>query len=152
MSKTTHTVINALYGFIFGVALYFAGTIMVWSFYPYSTAEIQTPIKVLNENKEVAINGVIIMELNIDKRTDVFPDVTRNVICDSGRTYQVPNNQVTAPRPKGTYVSTVKFDMADTLLVGEHCFFRFTNDYKVNPIRSIVKTWDSEIFTITAKE
>lgn len=146
--KHSYTVLNALYGFMFGVALYFAATSMYWAFFPYRTAEIQEPIEILNEYHEVVPGEAIVMKLSINKESDIFPDVSRNVICTSGRIYQVENNPVTTARPKGEYTTIVRYGLSTDAVPGEKCVFQFKNEYKVNPIRTIVKVWTSEEFNV----
>ena len=139
---------NATIGFIVGVFLMTAIQIVWWQFVPYPTADVTVPIEVLNANNEVQRGGDIMLLVIFDKQSDITPEVSRNIICNTGNIYGVETAMDGRSRPTGKFVAEVEFRLTENAKVGEICYFQFQNDYKVNPIRTIRKVWQSEPFTV----
>lgn len=138
---------RAVIGFAVGSIIYIACVFLVWTLYPYKTAEIVEPMKVLNENHIVRGGEPLALELSINKQSDITPSVSRNVVCrDTIYFVDAPQSGGRA-RPKGQYTATVTFNLP-TIPVGEECYFQFTNSYQVNLLRTINKVWKSELFKI----
>jgi len=139
----------AITGFLAGVAVFYAGQLLVWQFAPYKTATITVPIEVLNANNEIRPGEDILMLIIFDKQSDITPEVSRNIICNTGSVYDVEASSGARSRPTGKFVAEIEFKLTDRAKVGEICFFQFQNDYQVNPIRVIRRVWQSEPFTVT---
>jgi hypothetical protein len=142
--------INILAYIVLSIALVLMLVLLFWIVYPYKTADIQEPIKVLNENHQVAPNEKISMELHITKY-ELYPVETTNTIICGTRIYVVgsvlPKGSSTLP--KGSYVRIQDaYTLPGDAMPGETCQFTFHNDYKVNPIRVVTKEWRSESFTV----
>lgn len=135
-------------GFIVGVGVLYGLQAVWWQFGSYETAEVAVPIKVLNEYNEVPQGGVLKLFLIFDKRTNIAPQVSRNIICESDNTYQVASPNTDSSRPSGKFTATLNFTISEDIPVGEICFFQFQNAYQVSPLQVINKTWSSEPFTI----
>lgn len=125
-----------------------------WQLYPYKTADVVEPIKILNENKQIAPKEKIIMELKISKY-NLFPVVTNNsILCDNGRIYTIDSimPQGKSSLPVGTFTRVQSnYSLPSDIDNGSTCHFEFQNTYEVNPIRKIIKTWRSETFTVKEK-
>lgn len=125
-------------------------TAIYWLFFPYKTADIVEPIKVLNDNHEIAHNEPIKMELHITKY-ELYPVSTTNTITCGSLIYVIgsvlPKGSTTLP--KGSYVRLQDaYTMPGDAPVGASCEFVFHNEYEVNPIRTVIKEWRSESFTV----
>ncbi len=122
-------------------------TALFWTLYPYKTAEIEIPIQILNENKQVKIGEPILMRVVIDKQSDLTPEGSVYLRCSDGSIVELQSSVVN--RPPGKYETVVsKYRMPERAIVGSMCTFNFRNVYQVNPIREIVKDWYSEEFQI----
>lgn len=120
-----------------------------WAVYPYKTAEVVEPMEVLNENKELTRDELLQLTFTFTKYTDISPTVARNVLCLDGSTHFVAVQPSTGDsRPTGTFTASPKYGITDGTPANVLCFFQFTNEYEVNPIRTITKVWRSESFTI----
>jgi len=123
--------------------------IAFWLVFPYKTAEVVEPMEVLNENKELTPNELLQLKFTFTKYTDISPTVSRNVLCSDGTTHFVAVQASTGnSRPTGTFTANSKYGLSESMPTDVTCFFQFTNEYDVNPIRTITKVWRSESFTI----
>lgn len=126
-------------------------TAIVWTIYPYKTADIVEPVNIMNENNEIRQNETILMELKITKH-NLYPVESNNaILCDNGRIYTASkmNPNGSASLPVGTYTRIQDaYSVPGDAEIGTTCHFEFQNSYKVNPIRTIFKTWVSEDFKI----
>jgi hypothetical protein len=139
----------ALTNFVIGVLVFLIGQFIYWQVFPYQTADIETPMVVLNENKEVRVGGELRLFLEINKQSEYTPTVSRNIVCDDRSVHFVQSTQTGGTaRPQGVYTASPVFIVPTDLPVGATCEFEFQNDYPVNPVRTITKKWRSEPFTI----
>ena len=150
VSKSMKAINLAIYGIfiMIGVALIVC---IFWLVYPYKTAFIVEPVKVLNTNHQIAHNEKIKMELHVTKYHLYPVQVDDSILCNDGRIYTIgsiiPNGK--ASLPVGTFIRIQNaYSLPGDAEVGATCHFEFQNTYKVNPIRSIIKTWKSENFTV----
>lgn len=136
---------------VIAVAGLFLLLIIFWMVYPYKTAEIKTPVKVLNENNEVAIGEAVLLEVSVTKYSNVVPNRTELITCDDGTiTFLSPGR--TSNLPPGTYTFVNDNNvLPPKLAIGSVCRYHFRYTYKVNPIREIFKEWDSEPFTVVRR-
>lgn len=141
--------VKAFMGFLFGMAFYFSILLIWWQFAPYQTADVAVPIKVLNENHEVGADRLLRLEFEFTKYTSVNPNVSRNIICIDDTVHFVRQNPTSGvTRPIGTFTARPVYELEDTVPTNTECYFEFTNEYQVNPVRVITKQWFSEPFTI----
>ena len=136
------------------VIVFAAGFILLaifWMVYPYKTAEIKTPVPILNENNEIARGDTVLLKVVVTKYTDVAPERDELITCDDGSiTFINPGD--TTNLPPGTYTFTNdKNTLPEKLVVGAVCKYHFRYSYRVNPIREINKEWDSEPFTVVGR-
>ena len=137
------------------IVILFAAAFMIlaifWMVYPYKTAEIKTPVPILNENNEIARGDVVLLKIVVNKYTGVAPERDEFITCDDGTlTFINPGN--TTNLPPGTYTFTNENNiLPEKLVVGAVCKYHFRYTYKVNPIREITKEWDSERFTVVRR-
>jgi hypothetical protein len=139
------------YAFSTVVIIFAAGFILLvifWMVFPYKTAEIKQPVPVLNENNEVAIGDNLELKVSVTKYSDAFPNRTEIITCDDGSiTFVDPGR--TSNFPPGTYEFVNDSNVIpDKLIPGATCMYHFRYTYRVNPVREIVKEWDSEPFLV----
>lgn len=128
--------------------LIFGAINILWLTWPYSVVDIEEPIPVLNENHEIAIGEPIVLQLNIDKQTDIAPDSnTANITCNDGNLVTMTSEPKFIPVGQFTVISD-RYALPPKVAIGAECQFNFLNTYEVNPIRTISKTWSSETFTV----
>lgn len=131
--------------FISGVSL----LIIAWLLLPYSVADIEEPIKILNTGREIVIGQPIIQELKITKPNNEPPtDASRALLCDDGNLVTfapVAANNL----PVGSYrLINDSYILPPKVAVGSECVFIWRQSYKVNPIRAIQVEWRSESFKV----
>lgn len=125
--------------------------ILFWSLFPYKTSDVVEPIKILNENHQIKLGERIKMELHITKYNLYPVDAANSLICSNGRIYVIASIMPKGASilPKGTYIRVQDaYSLPNDAEIGTTCHFTFQNSYKVNPIRSIVKSWRSEDFEV----
>jgi hypothetical protein len=130
------------------LAMSFMGLLLFWLLAPYEVSEVQVPIKILNENKEIPVNDNIIMELEVNKPNDrPVATASRSIVCDDGNLITLAPSVNNLPVGEYTIVNDT-FVLPPKTRPGAKCSFVFVNTYKVNPIREITKTWTSEEFLV----
>lgn len=140
----------AIYGIFIMIGLAMI-VVIFWLVYPYKTADIVEPIPILNKNHQIAPEEAIVMELDVTKY-NIYPLEAYNaILCSNGRIYVigsiVPNGK--SVLPVGHFIRKQdSYHLPGDAEVGTTCHFEFQNTYKVNPIRSVIKTWKSEDFTV----
>ena len=144
-----HGIRNSIIGFAIGVVIYFVVLALVWLLYPYQTANVTVPIDVTNLNHQVSKTGKLQLSLYIDKQSDYTPTVSRNIICNDSKVYLIPASGAGgSARPRGKFIAESSYPLPLTIHVGDKCVFVFMNEYKVNPLRTITKTFTSEVFEV----
>lgn len=121
-----------------------------WAVYPYETADVEQPIKIVNPNKEIAIGDKIIMELKIDKASNIKPGGRRFITCNDGNLVTLSSLVTRLPSGTYTYIND-QYVLLPKVQPNSRCTFHFVNEYRVNPIRVIEKEWVSEQFLVLPK-
>lgn len=142
------TLKNALIGFMLAAGGYLLMMALWWSFGPYPTADVFEPIEVTNENNIVQPGETLNILIRFNKETDISPVVTRSLICNENESYFITVDDRSSSRPKGKFVGVAMFNLPESIPNNSTCVFEFSNVYQVNPIRTIVKNWESEPFTV----
>lgn len=123
------------------------GVVAVWLLKDYPTTYVEEPIPILNENKQIAIGEPIEMKLHIHKNNEYASSSSSTILCSDGNLFNLPSKSVNLPKGEYTLVS-LSYIMPATATVGTTCTFKFTNNYKINPIRTQTRVWESERFTV----
>lgn len=119
-----------------------------WIIYPYHLPDIKEPIPILNQDNKIAVGENIRMQLEINKRAATVNNNTVFITCDDGNLVTM-SSENTKNLPVGTFVVVSdSYVLPPKVKVGSVCTFHFRNNYKVNPIRSITKDWQSEPFEV----
>jgi len=123
-------------------------TVMWWTLYPYKTADIVEPVKVMNLNNKVRKSDKLRLRLIVNKQTTVTPTVSRNMACDTG-TFLVPIPSTGGvARPVGKSEAISSYLIPEDIPINSNCVFVFSNSYQVNALRVINKEWRSEEFKV----
>lgn len=145
--------IRAFIGFVLAVSIYVFFIFLYWSFFPYDTAEVVVPMEVENTNNQVVRGEPLRLRLDVDKRSDYRPIISRNVVCGTKVFLIAPNFQGGGDaRPQGQYEAHTEYMLPKDVPANTDCTFIFINEYQVNPVRTITRTWVSEKFQIIEGE
>lgn len=144
------TIEKILVKFILISAVFITWLGVFWAIYPYQTADVEQPIKIMNPNKEIAIGDKIIMQLKIDKPSDIKPGGRRFITCNDGNLVTLATLVTRLPSGTYTYINDA-YTLLPKIAAGSRCTFHFVNEYRVNPIRVIEKEWVSEQFLVLPK-
>lgn len=128
--------------------IYMVGLLIYWQIQPYQLPYIKEPIKILNEDHEIAIGEPIRMEVEVRKPypTHVINQTPR-IECDSGNLVTLVGRP--ADLPVGEYtITSDSYLLPPKVLVGETCRFYFQTTFQVNPIKTVQQDWSSEPFTV----
>ena len=125
----------------------FVGLMLFWTVFPYQVSDVQEPIKILNENKQIKIGEPIEMELIVNKPTDIKPIGSVYITCDDGNLVTMNSSVTNLPVGKYTVINN-RYLLPPKVMVGAKCQFNFRNVYQVNPIRDITREWNSESFEV----
>lgn len=145
---TKRHITNALTAFALFSTVYLTGLLVWWQFYPYQTASVEVPIEVQNKDDIIPKDEPIHLVIVATKSTNLRADISTGIICSNGDYYGATATQGGRRLPEGTFIRNRFFLMDKDVPADETCFFRFNLDYKVNPIRTIHKVWDSEPFEV----
>lgn len=125
---------------IFGLMLY-AGYLLL---YPFNPIDIKNPRRVINP--EVKQGELLFFETEYCKYTSVPAEVSRQFV-DGVIYYTEP---YTSDVPIGCHTIAPSIQIPENLPPGEYSL-RITTSYKVNPLRTIMRTGETENFLVLAK-
>lgn len=117
-----------------------------WLLYPYDVISVESPIKIMNKDKTVRAGGMLIYEVKYDKKMDVSGRLTRKLV----------NSYVVDLRPSIVTHGVGKGRALNVLHVPEWAsdgeyYMTWSAEYKVNPIRTVRVTRQSEEFTVVKR-
>jgi hypothetical protein len=119
-----------------------------WLFYPYNPIEYNVlPYPVLNENHQVRPGQILEYTVDYCKYTDVYPEVIKRYV--DGLIYEQPAGRGLVY--EGCRVQIVDNLVPSTLLPGYYRM-QVIIEYKMNPIRTITYTNETEAFEVLPKE
>lgn len=120
------------------------GIFFYWSFWPFQPIIMQTPIEVMN--KQVKAGESVLLNMNFDKRSDCTPDIKWYLV--DGFVLRLSDSGVKRPQGKQNYIREVVIpETAPTHRV----HLRIEYSCRVNPVRVMQYSWDSEEFEVLAK-
>lgn len=141
-----------LSGMVLTFAFGFMLLVIFWLIYPYKIASIEEPIEVLNPNNEVAVGENLRLEVRVTKYDEIYPDRSEYITCNDGSlTFIDPGTAKIVPPGKYVIVNDDNV-ISPGIHIGSRCRFHFQYTYKVNPIRNVIKEWDSEEFLVLRGE
>lgn len=155
MSHIISVLIRATIGFFVAAFAWGVLTVAYWLYWPYTVAQLEQPIKVLNINNEVEPGGRIDLLIRVSKTGDYQVDrdrIVRGLQCPNGAFYGVEPEDSAINLPVGQFERVRGFKLTEAAVQVEDCNFIFRLEYPVNPLRVIVETWVSENIDIVEVE
>lgn len=141
--------------FVFGF-LMTAGTIIALQFVYYNyidtyrLPEVQQPIEILNENKEIAVGETILMRIIVEKFEEAETNIDPSITCDDDNLITLKTGASTLPVGSFNVVQD-RYTLPPKVEVGSVCEFNFVGTYRINPYVSKVETWTSEQFKVVER-
>ena len=122
-----------------------AFTTLLWYWYlrPYNPLEIEQPLIVLNQNKEVKQGEILEYLCVFNKNTDIKPRINRRLI--DGIVYAFPQTRPTNPVGANNFTCTA--EIPHSIPVGTYVLDT-SACYQMNPIREVCVDFTTEEFTV----
>jgi hypothetical protein len=129
-------------------ALAIISVVLYWFLNDYKTVEFEVPHKILNENKRVMQDGLLIQEIKYCKYTTLTPLISKHF--QNGLLYLLPD--IVSPKnPLGCGTNIVSDHIPEDLPPGTY-ILKTTFKYRVNPIREIDIFTETEPFEVISNE
>jgi hypothetical protein len=114
-------------------------------FYPFKTVDyVNTPFPVLNPNKTVQMGDAVRYRVSYCRYTPLVTNVTR--LLENDIIYNLTSGTINTPVGCGTTVNTVLIPKG--VIPGIYRIVS-TATWRLNPLREINKTVETESFTVT---
>lgn len=138
---------------VIGGNLFLIALVAVWLLQPVVVPSVQTPIKIDNPNNEIAAGEAIMLEVTVDKPENSAQLARTSVqaVCESGIILPFVGNTRDLP-PGQVTVTNSNYVLPSKTLVGDRCEFVFRNEYRINPLKTVVREWRSEKFTVVERQ
>ena len=112
-----------------------------WLWRPYNVLDIDPlPLPVLTQSP---IRSEVELQFNFIKHYDTVGVATIKLV-DS---YIMTLAQTKVTQPKGRHQKILKYKIPENVAPGKY-FIRFTVEYKMNPLKTVIEDYCSEIFAI----
>ena len=132
--------------FEIGCLIYF-GVVGYWLLYPYEPLIIKRqPIEIVNPGKSVAAGDLLLYKIEWQKNMNIHGVLSRKII----NSYKVDLEEAEATEHIGIGRSVVPVRIPRWITPGVH-YLRWSVSYKVNPIRTVSVSVDSEKFTVVER-
>jgi hypothetical protein len=134
---------------IYEVAFTFSvGICIFWLFYPYEPIVIKTPFPVLNENKQVYAGGNIVYRIKSNKKMNLSCVLTRRI----NDLYSYPAIISRGENPVGEDDQAIFFPVPIYAAASNEATMSWSCTYRVNPLREVTVSGETEPFKIIARE
>jgi hypothetical protein len=120
--------------------------ITYWLFYPYVPLIIEKPIKIMNPNKTVVAGEYLVYSIEYDKKLPVEGVLTRKLLND----YIIDMRSSVSNSRLGKDERLVHLQIPHYAAPGKYTLW-WSVTYKMNPVRHVTVSVESEPFTIVAK-
>lgn len=115
-----------------------------WSFWPFQPIIMETPIKVIT--KQVKAGETVLLDMQFDKKSNCTPEIKWYLV--NGFVLRLSDSGVKRPLGQQNYIREVSIpETAPTHKV----HLRIEYSCRVNPLRVISYSWDSEEFEVISK-
>jgi hypothetical protein len=130
-----------------GIAFFMVIHLTALMVYPTKVQEVELPLVILNDNKEVRRGEFLKLQVHIKKYVDKESTIHPSIICENGYYYVYPS--ITSNMPIGEQTFTVAniYQIPLDAPTGE-CIVRATDHFQLNIFRGISYVQESEEFTI----
>jgi len=133
-----------------GLAAAFMSMILcfIWLVFPYKVAEVTQPIQIMNPDDTINVGDRIRVSITYKKYKAIAAKNFPVIECLSGNLVQMAPYDSNLPVGTGTFEND-DFELSPKFTSGDKCQLILTQDYKVNPIRTVSIVSHSEFFTVT---
>lgn len=127
------------------LCLFLAGyaVLSYWMFWPYKPLTFHEPIEILNEDKTVAPGGYLVYRQHFTKHIDAQALIRKQLMNH----YVITMAPIIGNVPTGERDMRVKIRIPDGAEPGDYVLL-WEADYKVNPIRRVTVSTQSEQFCV----
>lgn len=123
-----------------------------WLLKPYDIVDVKQPFKVLNENKTVAIGDDLLLELEVNVKEEYRPVSAPVFVCQSGNLVTL-QSRLPEDLPLGKYILVADpIQIPPKIIAGDTCKYVAVLNWRVNPVRVVSETYESEWFSVTERE
>lgn len=130
--------------FLFLLCIYTA-TLGFWLIYPYTPITVESPILITNPNKQVKAGEELVYKITYEKKMDIHGILTRKLINE----FKIDLADSPAASPVGKDSDKVPIPIPRGADPGKYRLW-WSATYKVNPIRTVTVSAESEEFEIVA--
>lgn len=113
-----------------------------WSFWPFEPIRMQTPIQVLTP--QVKAGESVTLNMNFNKRSDCTPEIKWYLV--DGFILKLSDSGVRRPKGEQNYVREIL--IPESAPIEKMVHLRIEYSCRVNPLRVINYSWDTEQFEI----
>jgi hypothetical protein len=132
-----------LFGVFVAIFIAYTGVFSYWLFWPFQPLVITGPIEILNKGKVVKAGDVLIYRIQYEKKINITGKLVRKLINDT----KIDLRDSDANAPIGKDKDCVPIHIPQYATPGKyHLWWSVT--YKVNPIREITVSKESEEFEV----
>lgn len=124
-----------------------------WLCFPIRVIDVHS-VEVLNEDKIVERNGKLNLKFSYTKYIDISTDeVFRHIECVDGNLVTMTSiTSIFTDLPKGSHTFDTT-DLQHQIIIPQktslgECYMVFTNEYKVNPLKTVSVTYETEPFIV----
>ena len=130
-----------------GIAFFLVIHLTALMAFPFNIQEVELPLTILNENKEVRRGEFLKLQVHIKKYIDKPSVVSPTIICENGYYYVYPNVTSNMPIGEQTFIVSNIYQIPQDAPLGE-CVVRATDSFKLNIFRENTTVQESEEFKV----
>jgi hypothetical protein len=130
-----------------GITFFLVLHITILMVYPIKIQEVELPLVILNDNKEVGRGEFLKLQVHIKKFIDKESIVHPSIICENGYYYVYPSITSNLPMGEQTFTVANIYQIPLNAPINE-CKVRATDHFQLNIFRGISYVQESEEFRI----
>jgi hypothetical protein len=120
---------------------------MYTTFRPYNILEIQSPLRILNNNKEVKPGDILEIQLTYQKHYDMMGTITDHLVNGVVTILNSSPSNVRKTEP-GEWVTFVRYVHIPSNTPPGQYYIRMVTHYEPTQARQVTQSWNSELFTV----
>ena len=136
---------SALMTIFFAAFIVYSCVVAWWLFYPYNPITVERPIKIINSEKTVKQGGVLVYKVKYKKHMNITGTLSRKLI----NSFKLDLRDAVANAAVGPDCDQVKVDIPKNADPGKY-YLWWSVSYKVNPLRIVTVSVESEPFEVIA--
>lgn len=132
-----------------GIAALGVSIFLFWSFQPDDVLQVNnSPFPVRTIREHPTADGVVILNVDFCKTTEVTGEVRTSFVSESKETFLPVGEE---KGPTGCTKTEVPILIPTDIASGEYKI-KFRAEYRINPIKEVVEEFETSMFTIDPKE